>query len=602
MTKETNKLEKLWLCIAICVILPIIISIIYLYIYAVNVPYFDQWNVDLPLLEKFYGNNLTISDFVGQVAEARPAFPRALILIVALFTKYNVIYEIFASFLVYCVSFVFVFLMHKSDHGLNKVSLIMLAPISWYFFNLLQVKNILAGNVEIAVWGTPAFLAAVYFIDASRALDRRFAISLVAAVVSSFSFVSGLAVWPCCFAQLVFQKSECAAKKIAIWVFIGLITGALYLYDYQSYHNARSWNFLDHPFLDAQFFLSSVGSNIFRFVDASAIFGIILIIFAGYSIMKSIDLDSKSILNKNQKWITIILFGILVSLQITVGRSGNPNWAAMPPRYLLLTHLSVVGLYGSFLNILFAPGNDVLKSLRAKAIEVADLNLSSWKTHFRYVLFCIFLIILIMSSIGMSIQGYENGRVFHDERSLGAYYLKTYEFQPDKNFELLFPSKNFFYYAYNSWKIPFLKKYNLTIFSENDVNINELPELSGKTLYNIDAINNYNSDMQENISFAVGIDEISIAGWAVDASNNKNAKAVFITIDDRINIPVMYGLERADVSDRYKNIAYRNSGFRASFASRILKGGPHSLSIKIVSSDGRGYYEAKTNSSLYLGR
>ena len=83
---------------------------------------------------------------------------------------------------------------------------------------------------------------------------------------------------------------------------------------------------------------------------------------------------------------------------------------------------------------------------------------------------------------------------------------------------------------------------------------------------------------------------ITISGWALDREANDVGSEVFITIDGRVDIPANYGIDRSDVSDHFENPRFRFSGYMATFSSSIIERGMHTLSVKIVTKDGRGYY------------
>lgn len=167
------------------------------------------------------------------------------------------------------------------------------------------------------------------------------------------------------------------------------------------------------------------------------------------------------------------------------------------------------------------------------------------------------------------------------------YYLENYQIQPDKNLEKLHPIASFV-----RERAAKLEKYQLGVFAIDGININEYLRLNIDTYSHIDILNQKLIHPQ-NGSIVIDKekeDTIEISGWAVDKNANGPAKAVFITIDDELNIPTIYGLDRSDVADFYNNRNFRYSGFRGSFASSILEDGPHNFTIKIVSKEGYGYY------------
>ena len=81
-----------------------------------------------------------------------------------------------------------------------------------------------------------------------------------------------------------------------------------------------------------------------------------------------------------------------------------------------------------------------------------------------------------------------------------------------------------------------------------------------------------------------------VVGWAVDASHQAAALAVDVAIDGTAYASV-YGTNRRDVADYFKQPAYWSSGFTADIPAGSLVKGLHSLSLRVVSSDGACYAE-----------
>ena len=146
----------------------------------------------------------------------------------------------------------------------------------------------------------------------------------------------------------------------------------------------------------------------------------------------------------------------------------------------------------------------------------------------------------------------------------------------------------------------FLERNKLNVFSEPAINLSTLILSSSKTLFALDTMNG-KTVSQQTAPLVINSSQqgtITITGWAVDKQANDVASAVFITIDGRIDIPTLYGLDRQDVANYFKNSNFRFSGYIATFSSSILSEGEHIISLKIVSEDGVHYYHQEQ--VLYL--
>lgn len=87
-----------------------------------------------------------------------------------------------------------------------------------------------------------------------------------------------------------------------------------------------------------------------------------------------------------------------------------------------------------------------------------------------------------------------------------------------------------------------------------------------------------------------GDTRIAISGWAVDGSTNTPAGGVDVVIDEAPYV-AQYGIVRTDVAASYNRPDYTSSGFQLVLAPGKLSKGPHSVSIRIISSDRKSYYQ-----------
>jgi phosphoglycerol transferase len=85
--------------------------------------------------------------------------------------------------------------------------------------------------------------------------------------------------------------------------------------------------------------------------------------------------------------------------------------------------------------------------------------------------------------------------------------------------------------------------------------------------------------------------ELKVVGWAVDKPHGAAAGGVDIVMD-RALFPSTYGLSRDDVAKYFNRPEYRQSGFVASVPPGKLTKGEHELSLRVVSSDSRCYFES----------
>jgi hypothetical protein len=126
-----------------------------------------------------------------------------------------------------------------------------------------------------------------------------------------------------------------------------------------------------------------------------------------------------------------------------------------------------------------------------------------------------------------------------------------------------------------------------------DINPDELKFVDKNTTYSIDSINGLilAEQKQPAIIDSKSDDFINVNGWAVDSNAGLAAGGVFLSIDGKTDIPTFYGDDRKDVAYGFKNKNYRYSGFSSSLDISSLSKGQHTLSIKVVTADKKGYYQ-----------
>jgi hypothetical protein len=82
----------------------------------------------------------------------------------------------------------------------------------------------------------------------------------------------------------------------------------------------------------------------------------------------------------------------------------------------------------------------------------------------------------------------------------------------------------------------------------------------------------------------------AISGWALEVSKKGPAGAVDIVID-QTPYSAQYGLGRSDVATHFNRPDYAKCGFQLVLAPRQLSKGPHTVSVRVISSDKKSYNE-----------
>ena len=106
----------------------------------------------------------------------------------------------------------------------------------------------------------------------------------------------------------------------------------------------------------------------------------------------------------------------------------------------------------------------------------------------------------------------------------------------------------------------------------------------------IDNIGPVGDPAKQKVVQVSGDAALAITGWAVDEPKKAPAGGVDLVIDG-VPYSAHYGTERTDVATHFKRPAYANSGFELRMAAGQINKGPHAVSMRVISSNRKSYYE-----------
>lgn len=86
---------------------------------------------------------------------------------------------------------------------------------------------------------------------------------------------------------------------------------------------------------------------------------------------------------------------------------------------------------------------------------------------------------------------------------------------------------------------------------------------------------------------------INVRGWAVDQRAKTAAGGVIVNVDGKTDFVANYGQPRPDVAANLKSSNYTDCGFITSIDVSGLEKGRHTLTMRVVTADRKGYFEQK---------
>ena len=218
--------------------------------YGVNVPSWDQWTLVDSMVQLDLGS-LPWAGIIGQHNEHRMIFPKLLMLLLALLTRWHIVAEMLAGVLLTGCSLLILLallrpiLRETSQAATVWASFIIAATL----FSLGQWENWLWGWQVQWFLGVTAAVSTVAL--ATRSLGSRrpwpwIAGAAGAAIVCQYSIASGVAVWISGALILTFHPNR--RRILLVWTAIALCTTALYFIGYvRPLHHPSPLAALDHP-------------------------------------------------------------------------------------------------------------------------------------------------------------------------------------------------------------------------------------------------------------------------------------------------------------------------------------------------------------------
>jgi len=488
----TKKFIFLFLCIIN--ILPIISGFVFINLFAVNVPYHDQFGVELPKIIHFNEGNLTLSDFLTLNNDHRPIFVHILTFIILSISKFNVILEANIGYLLHVLAFIMIWIIFKNEIPGLRPSSLYIFPVTLFFFNFYLISAYLWGILISSALCLLAMICMVYCINKCDGLDKLFIAALFCAIVGTFSWTAGLFLWPAGLFQLwisyknrknilmVLWIVSCIILVIFDYLILGFRTTGVHGYEgYSAYITA----FLHYPIQKGICFTEALGSNIVHDIAGAFGFGVLIIILFIFVLY----------LNRNQirspdtiLWLTVSLYAAMVLFALVLSRSGDGgvfgpanNIVFLPAvRHYPSIFIIIIGLYGlitsSFARDL-QTDSGITKNIDEK------LACKPWNSKFAIdcALFGFVVAMLLSGFILNSQIGIVHGVLWAEENTKDYNILKNYHTASANDLQKLYTDRQ---------TVSKLEQYNLSVFSSSSSGFypNWMPESLRKRILNSEYI------------------------------------------------------------------------------------------------------------------
>ncbi|MCX7641853.1 MAG: hypothetical protein N2Z20_04385 [Elusimicrobiales bacterium] len=432
------------------IILPAVILISLIYKFGVNICWGDEWSF-VPFLKKYYTGEILLSDFFVFHNEHQIPIPKLILLFSAIITNFNSKYQMFMSYFFLVCNFFVLLRYVKIEFNDNFKYSYFVLP-SFLIFNMRQYENLLNGwqfQIPLSMF---LILLSFYFLNKINGFDKYFFYSLLFAILSFFSFASGILVLPLIAFVLFFKFSS--NRKLLFFIIVIVLISLFSIYISYYEKPIHHPNFLPfYPLKWILYFVTLIGSPLTTEKYTAFLIGIfILPIYL--IIIRSIFISMKKNDYGDVFLFLIICFVLLSSFLISIGRYKYGWQQAIASRYV------TISLFGPLAVYIY-----IIKSLIIKQ------NYS--KRNFFILNIVIFLLFFEI------ITSFANYFKFYTEKEKRENFKKIIEFKNEsiisineilylKEIDLGLYNKTYYLitksYQQQEEYISFLKKYRLNLF------------------------------------------------------------------------------------------------------------------------------------------
>ena len=312
--------------------------------YAVDVPFWDQWEF-VPLLEKSYHGQLTFPDLWAQHNEHRILFPKIIMLVLAHLTGWNIRCELAVNIILALGIFaVFIHQVKITGRKLGIAGLPRAIPaISLIVFSISQYQNWLWGWQLTMFLNLLAVVGGIVLLAGEPFRWSQFTAAALLGIVATFSFANGVLFWPIGLVILLFVTTGARQRIAAItgWGLLSVLTVGACFYHYQKPEAHPSLGLIfKMPVEYASFVFKYIGGFCAQYVggsndadgDFALVFGLAAIGalgWAGRTLMRKRIVDARTLL----PYFAMSLYSFGGALMTGVGRVGFGSNQAIYSRY-----------------------------------------------------------------------------------------------------------------------------------------------------------------------------------------------------------------------------------------------------------------------------
>jgi len=348
--------------------LPAVVCLDYVMRFGVNCPYWDEFQL-VPLIDRLANGQLTLADVFAQHNEHRVVFPTLLMLGLARLTAFQQVPEMLTSWALLLATCAMLLTQHVRCHGRSLGALASFIPVPFLIFTLRQEENLLWGwQVTMAL-----FLAAAVATFAAVSAAR-FAVAIACAVVATYSFAAGLAVWPIGGLVLLLRWRWMGDPRVRVpafaWCIAGTIAVAIYFVGYvrPGYIPSPAFPIL-HPWQGAHYIAVVLGTPLSRSTSGVALAGGVVIA----ACVACAWLVARGLVDRGKALIAVPLVVLALgnAVLLALGRGAFGPVQASSSRYVAISVLGLIGIWWIVLAVRPGPVRAIARSVALGLVVAA---------------------------------------------------------------------------------------------------------------------------------------------------------------------------------------------------------------------------------------
>jgi hypothetical protein len=327
----------------------------------VNVPYGDEWAI-IPMIEKWATGQLRLADVFQQHNEHRIVLPKLVFLACAQFTHWNLRAEMFCSLAIVAATSALLYLLMRRTLPLKAEGCLALwALTNLYLFSAGQAENWLWGFQLQFFIPNLLLVAGLAFATSTLPAALRLAGTLCVAILGTFSFGSGLLLWPLLLLVFIIR----AEKRWIwlLWIVAAAIVAPVYFIGYKGQPAPTPlYGWTDYPL----YFFCFIGGSVVRLGSE---FSIKIAPICGAAMLAGFVAGTYYCLRRREQrlaaapWLALGLYAIGSALISTLARIDAGAEQALTSRYTTVSN-----------NLLFS-----LMAIAVLAVRSSDTATRGWR-------------------------------------------------------------------------------------------------------------------------------------------------------------------------------------------------------------------------------